>query len=229
MRRFRLCLQSISESRLFCVVRKLKTARQVFVLKPRDQSRGRFRARKHQSTMFPINKAVIHGLMIIFLIHQVAGHFLLHTPETIGFDDDNEGIPPCGGFKVTFDKTSDWHVGGDVISLTSTHPKADWLFRSTLDKTACGNWTDLSPIVSQTGLGSYCEPSLSVPSDWAGSSGIVQIVQNAADGTLFQVCDSSSTHRLSQNNVANDKFASSVQQSTMCPGRRPRCLPRART
>ena len=114
-------------------------------------------------------------------------HFLLHHPNTIGFDDDNEGLAPCGGFNVSFDNMTNYHVAGDYVYLTSIHPQANWLFRATLDVTAASNWTDLLPVIGQSALGDFCEPSVTVPAPWAGSSGIVQIVQDAPDGILYQV------------------------------------------
>ena len=127
--------------------------------------------------------------LTVVLAGQSTAHFLLNSPPTIGFDDDLEATPPCGGFTVDFskDNVTDFHVGGDFIALTSTHPLATWLFRATLDQTASGNWTDLLPAVVQTGLGNYCETGVTVPSTWAGSKGVVGIVQDAADGILYQV------------------------------------------
>jgi hypothetical protein len=79
-------------------------------------------------------------------------------------------------------------VGGSAIALTSIHPQATWLFRATLDQTASGNWTILLPSIEQTGLGAFCEPSVSVPVSWVGSKGIIGVVQDAPDGILYQVC-----------------------------------------
>ena len=127
---------------------------------------------------------------VVFLFGHASAHFLLNYPNSVGFDDDKEGTAPCGSFDVTFDNATDFHVDGDAVALTSTHPKADWLFRATLDKTATGNnWTNLLPDVSQSGLGQFCEPSLTVPANWAGQSGIVQIIQHGDDGVLYQVRD----------------------------------------
>jgi hypothetical protein len=117
-------------------------------------------------------------------------HFLLNYPTTIGFDDDAEGEAPCGGQTVSFSTVTNFYVGGDYIALTSTHPTAHWAFRATLDQTATSNFTYLSPVVSQAALGNLCEP-VTVPSTFAGSKGIVQIVQSATDGLLYQVRRSS--------------------------------------
>lgn len=43
------------------------------------------------------------------------------------------------------------------------------------------------PAVQQTALGDFCESGLKVPSTWAGSKGVIGIVQDAADGLLYQV------------------------------------------
>ena len=125
------------------------------------------------------------------LFGQSSAHFLLNSPPTIGFDDSLEATPPCGSFTVDFskDNVTDFHVGGDFIALTSIHPMATWLFRATLDQTASGNWTDLLPAVVQTGLGNYCETGITVPLTWAGSKGVIGVVQDAPDGILYQVID----------------------------------------
>ena len=144
------------------------------------------------------------ALLALILVEYSSAHFLLHYPPTIGFDDSLEGTPPCGSFTVDFSqdnmyvlsrihaspansKRTDFHVEGDSIALTSIHPMATWLFRATLDQTAAGNWTNLLPAVSQTGLGDYCERDIMIPSSWAGSKGVIQVVQDAPDGILFQV------------------------------------------
>jgi len=127
-------------------------------------------------------------VVAVVLLGQSRAHFLLHSPPTIGFDDSLEATPPCGSFTVDFskDNVTDFHVGGDFVALTSIHPMATWLFRATLDQTASGNWTDLLPAVVQTGLGDYCETGIKVPSTWAGSKGVIGIVQDAPDGILYQ-------------------------------------------
>lgn len=128
--------------------------------------------------------------LVLLLLGQSCAHFVLNYPNTIGFNDDLEASAPCGGFNVTFANTTNFHVGGDAIALTSTHPAANWLFRATLDKTASGNWTDLLPVVAESGLGAFCEKDVVLPSAWAGQQGVVQVIQKGADGMLFQVCKS---------------------------------------
>ena len=132
--------------------------------------------------------SLLYCLLVVFLSHSTA-HFLLNYPPTIGFDDSLEATPPCGSFTVDFstDNVTDFHVGGDSLAMTSIHPQATWLFRATLDQTASGNWSVLLPAIVQTGLGDYCEQDVRVPAMFAGSKGVIQVVQDAPDGILYQV------------------------------------------
>lgn len=135
--------------------------------------------------MAPFPKLLAASLLPLL----ASAHFKLNAPATIGFDEDKEDSDPCGGFTPDFSKNtvSDFHVGGEPIALFLGHPQANWLFRATLDTTASSNWTQIFPIVQQSGLGDFCEPSITAPEGWIGSRGVVGIVANAVDGLLFQV------------------------------------------
>jgi len=125
--------------------------------------------------------------LVIFALCASA-HFILQYPKSLGFDDDIESTAPCGGFDVSFNASDDSvQVGGFAVSMLSTHPAANWLFRVTLDKQAPFNWTNLLPVVSETGLGQFCLPALQAPSDFAGQPGVVQVIQQGPDGILYQV------------------------------------------
>ncbi|KFY08406.1 hypothetical protein V492_06254 [Pseudogymnoascus sp. VKM F-4246] len=133
----------------------------------------------------------MHNLNPILLglaltLTQVHGHFNLNYPTTLGFSDDKEGTGPCGGFEPSLDKTTDFHIGGDVIAVKTTHPKSNWYFRATTDAKAAGGWVNILPEIEQTGLGAYCEKDLKLPDSFAGKKGFVQAVQHAADGNLYQ-------------------------------------------
>ena len=128
-------------------------------------------------------------IVLLALVAPASTHFLLNNPTTIGFIDDIEGIGPCGGFSpnLSNDTITTWHVGGDTIFTTLAHPQSNFLYRATLDVTASGNWTELFPIVSQTGLGDFCEPAVPAPMSWVGKKGILSVVADGPDGVLFQV------------------------------------------
>ncbi|KEF53545.1 uncharacterized protein A1O9_10520 [Exophiala aquamarina CBS 119918] len=117
-----------------------------------------------------------------------SAHFILQYPTSLGFDDDAEGNGPCGGFDVVFNTTTDDSVPVDSfpVSMLSTHPATDWLFRATLSKQAPFNWTNLLPVVSETGLGQFCLPNIKAPSAFVGQSGLVQVIQKGPDGILYQ-------------------------------------------
>jgi len=128
--------------------------------------------------------------LLAALATQSSAHFLLNYPPTIGFDDSLEGTAPCGSFTIDFskDNVTNFYVGGSEVAVTSIHPQANWLFRATLGTSQnTTDWTQLMPIVQQTGLGDYCEPSVPAPASWAGKQGIISIVQDAPDGILYQV------------------------------------------
>lgn len=113
-------------------------------------------------------------------------HFHLNNPETLGFSDDNEGKFPCGGFDISFSKTADYPVSGAPIYLTSTHPESTWLIRASLANDT-STWHNLLPVIEQSGLGDFCEKAVAVPADWAGQNGLIQVIQDATDGLLYQV------------------------------------------
>jgi hypothetical protein len=128
--------------------------------------------------------------LLAALAAQSSAHFLLNYPPTIGFDDSLEATAPCGSFTIDFstDNFTNFYVGGSEVAVTSIHPQANWLFRATLGSNQNTNsWTQLMPIVQQTGLGNFCEPAIAVPPSWAGQKGIISVVQDAPDGILYQV------------------------------------------
>ena len=126
------------------------------------------------------------------------------TPPSIGFSDDDEGTAPCGGNFVpnlSPNNLTQFHVGGDAIGMISGHPQANWLFRGASfgngTVTQCSKWTQLFPIVQQSGFNAFCEPAVTVPAEWAGTKGVIGVVASAVDGLLYQVCSPSDLPRQS--------------------------------
>lgn len=115
-------------------------------------------------------------------------HFLLTYPASIGFSDDDQSQGSCGGVTPDFatGNFTDLHIGGDSISTRTTHPQGNWLYRITLDPKAAGNWTQVFPIVQQTGRGEFCEPLMTIPSQFIGQKGVLGVVSRTPDGLLYQ-------------------------------------------
>ncbi|KAL7791560.1 hypothetical protein V8C37DRAFT_141996 [Trichoderma ceciliae] len=127
---------------------------------------------------------------ILSLASLSSAHFLMNYPKSIGFDDDKEANAPCGGFTPDISSGSsqlvDFHVGGDSLAMRSTHTQVNWLFRVTLDGSAESGWQQVFPIVMQSGLGNFCEPRITLPSNFAGKKGVISVVADGPDGLLFQ-------------------------------------------
>lgn len=129
-------------------------------------------------------------LNLLLLPALAAAHFTLDMPAAVGpFDEDNEGTSPCGGVMLDFtsDNITDFHVGGEAISLFLGHPQANFLIRATTDQTGSSNWTQIYPIFTQTGEGDYCQPAVAAPEGLVGQKGVVGVVCDGPDGLLYQV------------------------------------------
>lgn len=122
-----------------------------------------------------------------------AAHFQMRYPESIGFEDDNEDKAPCGGFTPDFgsQKVVDFHVDGEALAMRLSHQQCNWLFRATTDQKAGSGWRQLFPVVTQSGLGDFCQLRVTAPADFAGKRGVVSVVSSAPDGMLYQVSDDS--------------------------------------
>jgi hypothetical protein len=177
--------------------------------------------------MAPFNSICAAALL---LASSASGHFLLRTPPTIGFDDSKEDTAPCGGFTPDFSKTvTDFHVGGEPIGTSQSHPSARWLYRATLDQTASGGWTQLYPIVLQNSLGFMCIQNVPAPEAWVGKRGVVGIVANGDDGLLYQVSFVSLVHILqpagSRKKAADPRRGGQCYATSRCSAARARDWP----
>ncbi|KAL2161785.1 hypothetical protein VTH06DRAFT_7569 [Thermothelomyces fergusii] len=138
--------------------------------------------------MAPLRSLLAAGLLFL---SAADAHFELNQPKSLEGDNMNERLQtsgPCGGGVPDLSKNTatDFHVDGDAVSLLLGHPQANFLIRGTLDDKAAGNWTQLFPIVQQSGRGDFCEPAVRAPREWAGKKGFIGIACAAPDGMLFQ-------------------------------------------
>lgn len=125
---------------------------------------------------------------LLLLASTATAHFSMTLPKPLGDSDDNEATAPCGGYTASSSSAAtDFYVEGDAIGMENGHPQTNWLFRATLDQTAASGWTQLFPIVMQTGLGNFCEPKVAAPGNWTGKRGVVSVVAHSPDGLLYTV------------------------------------------
>ncbi|KAJ4380407.1 hypothetical protein N0V85_008755 [Neurospora sp. IMI 360204] len=109
--------------------------------------------------------------------------------EGSNIDEDKEPNAPCGAKTPNLSSdttTTDFHVDGDFIALYGGHPQFNWLYRASVQEVGEGNWTQLYPILQQSGLGDLCSPLVKAPKEWVGKKGVVGVAGVGGDGTLFQ-------------------------------------------
>ncbi|KAK6353934.1 hypothetical protein TWF730_008354 [Orbilia blumenaviensis] len=125
-------------------------------------------------------------LIVAAIITLVNGHFVLQIPSSIGFSDIKESEGPCGGFDITSrSKVTDWPIGGYPVGVVSTHPNAHWQIRAALLENT-QEFVDLIPNIVQDGLGNFCLGTVPGIADWVGKDAVLQVVQTAVDGQLYQ-------------------------------------------
>lgn len=131
--------------------------------------------------------------VLLSLTTLANAHFLFNYPPSLegsSIDEDKEPDAPCGAKTPDLSSdttTTDFHVDGDFISLYAGHPQFTWLYRASVQEVSEGNWTQLFPIVQQSGLGDFCSTQVTAPKEWVGKKGVVGVAGIGGDGTLFQV------------------------------------------
>jgi|ERR1700727_1795722 hypothetical protein len=127
------------------------------------------------------------SLLVVFGFVGVAfAHFTLDFPPTTGFDEDSEPTAPCGTFNPSTDNLTAWPLSGGEIALDSHHPELTLLARAQLMN--ADTWVNLTNgFLEMTGLGELCIDAGSVPGNWSGQVGVVQVIGQPPDGILYQV------------------------------------------
>ncbi|KAF2668643.1 hypothetical protein BT63DRAFT_480035 [Microthyrium microscopicum] len=136
--------------------------------------------------MAPVSRLAASLALAALFVAQSSAHFILNYPPNVGFDEDKEPTGPCGGFTADFSNTTDFHVGGSSILLTSAHPTITFLYRATTDQTAMGSWQNLLNPVQVNGLGFNCNPLVPAPANFSGKTGLIQVIADSPDGILYQ-------------------------------------------
>ncbi|KAK6511727.1 hypothetical protein TWF481_000633 [Arthrobotrys musiformis] len=135
----------------------------------------------------------LKSLFLLGLASFTSAHFILEVPTSIGFDDDNLGLAPCGGIDQnnrTGAEQTNWPKKGGPIGLVTTHAHAVWEFRAAVVPFT-NRWVNLVPNITQTaGLGSVCFSNIPGPKNplWYGRQGIIQVIQHGGHGGSLYQC-----------------------------------------
>lgn len=127
-------------------------------------------------------------IFLVTLVQLCATHFLLQYPTTIGYTDADQPVSPCGGYSAT-DRSAgvtSWPLGGNSIKVISTHSSVVWEFRAARASNPTA-WVSLTPQLSQTGLGHFCEPQIPGYAPWVNQDAVLQIIQHTNHGDLYGV------------------------------------------
>ena len=128
-------------------------------------------------------------------------HFILQTPKSQGFVDVLEGVGPCGSLDITNrENITPWPIAGSVVDVTSTHDQATWSYKASLLNDT-NTWVDLQPTIRQQGIGEFCLPSVPGPKGWKDLDGVIQVIQHAEDGDMYQVSKTIETTGLLKRNL----------------------------
>lgn len=129
-----------------------------------------------------------HVIAVLLFSTLTTAHFILLWPPNAGFNEDKEPTSPCGGFTPDVNSSAtDVHVEKFAVSIQNVHPEGQWGFRATTDTEPPYNFVDIVPLVKTTAIGDFCLDEMRAPSNFAGKSGILQVVDNSPDGILYQV------------------------------------------
>ncbi|KAH8650811.1 hypothetical protein BGZ60DRAFT_349435, partial [Tricladium varicosporioides] len=126
-------------------------------------------------------------LLLLGLTSLSTAHFVLQYPISLGYDDAIENVFPCDGFNPANRSTgvTDWPIGGSAVLVLTTHPDVTWDINAALlsDLTT---WRPIVPVLAQQGFGLFCEPQIPGPPEWVGQEAVLQLVQHAPNGLLYQ-------------------------------------------
>jgi hypothetical protein len=128
-----------------------------------------------------------YGLLAAVLLKtRVEALFQLYYPPSIGFDVNKEGDAPCGGFVVNFfqNNVTDFHVGGDAISIRGGYETSTYQLRATLDLVF---WTVIGFPLVIVGVNDACTTQIVMPESYAGNQGLIQVIGDTPGGVYYQV------------------------------------------
>ncbi|KAF3941998.1 hypothetical protein ABW19_dt0202373 [Dactylella cylindrospora] len=133
----------------------------------------------------------LKNFLLLSICGAASAHFILEVPASLGFDDENEDLGPCGGFDQT-NRTggvqTNWPKKGGPVGIVTTHDEAIWEFKASVVPFT-DRWVNLSDNVTQSaGVGSICFSNIPGPRNplWYGRKGVIQVIQHGHHGPLYQ-------------------------------------------
>lgn len=140
-----------------------------------------------------------HGLVLLGLALTANAHFVLQIPTSLGYNDELETTGPCDTFDPTDQSqgVTEWSVQGDSIGLLSTHPSVTWEINVAL-LSDTSNWRPLVQSFGQKGVGEVCFTNVPGFEAWVGKDAVLQLIQHAPDGKLYQVSNTCSPDQVAQ-------------------------------
>ncbi|KAK0622625.1 hypothetical protein B0T14DRAFT_494251 [Immersiella caudata] len=139
-----------------------------------------------------MQRRITKTLLLLALAAPYSTHFVLEIPPSIGFQDTKEATAPCGGFEITSrNAVTDWPIAGAPLKVISTHPRSEFTIQAALlpgtpGVNASPEFIKLVPRVRQSGLGALCLTAVPGIAAWEGKDVVLQVIQVATDGQLFQ-------------------------------------------
>lgn len=166
---------------------------------------------------------------LIALLPFASAHFRLVYPAARGLDEVTLGNFPCGGQKVSANRTV-WPIKGGPIQLQMGHTMSavEVLLGLGNDVGSSFNIT-LVPIFQEQGLGQFCMSSVAVPGDLKvteGQNATIQVITNGdPSGGLYNVWLRRPALYSTNPSLTCPAFSAPISHSPPAP----RALPSART
>ena len=134
-------------------------------------------------------RTLLSGLPLLSL---AAAHFTLDYPKVRGFNEDTLPTFPCGGFDTVSSERTTVSTSGFPVSLTLGHDEnAVTMLLAVGDNPGSSFNIPLTQTFRSEGLGKFCLPIVSVPTDLnitEGTLATLQVITNGdPNGGLYNV------------------------------------------
>ncbi|EDU48299.1 hypothetical protein PtrSN002B_006793 [Pyrenophora tritici-repentis] len=157
-----------------------------------------------------------NSLLALSFLPFAFAHFELIYPIARGFDDDNEGNFPCGGFDDVQTQRTNFSISGGPVQIQLGHPQTNIaVYMAIGDNPGTGFSIVAKPQLTVDGLGKFCMNPIAVPAGLKvadGTKASIQVVSNSDEGSggLYQCADVI----LVNNKLSQSDFSTNCQNNT---------------